>query len=102
MRDERVYTPLTQGDITRIAKYLNMSEEEFIMRFVALSLGRMFYEGAPEAIGCLKGGGACPFLRQGLCGINPVKPKICKEYVPKALDAYITCAMWHKARLSWM
>jgi Fe-S-cluster containining protein len=103
MLSEGLGTPVTTLDIERIAKYFGIPVEKFRNEFIKLSKGRISYEDTPDAVGQIRGQICCPFLRQGRCGINSVKPKACKEYVPTPLDnGRISCADWHKARLGWM
>lgn len=102
MSTEYLLTPLTDEDILRIAKHLHISRDHFIANFVVQTNGRMNYAGAPNARAHIKSAAACPFLRQGLCGINSVKPKACQEEKPVPLDARIPCAEWHKARIGWL
>jgi Fe-S-cluster containining protein len=103
MLGEKLGTPVTQTDIEHIAKYFKIPIEKFTQEFITLSHGKIFYEDSPDAVGQIRGSVCCPFLRQGRCGINSVKPKACKEYVPQNFDnGRISCADWHKARLGWM
>jgi Fe-S-cluster containining protein len=93
--------PLTNDDINRIAEYFKMPIDKFVNDFVALSHGRIRYGGASiDAIGHIKFAGACMFLRQGLCGIQDVKPYACRAQKPNSFGD-VTCRMWHKMRLGY-
>lgn len=102
MSTSSIRTPLTDADIVRIAKHLKIPINRFIQYFVVLTHGACHYEHAPSAMAHIKTDGPCPFLRQGLCGINDVKPKACSEEVPMPLDDKISCAEWHKSRIGWL
>ena len=93
-----IHTPLTDDDILRIAKHLKVPLNEFVDRFVVRT-NKVRYAYAPNAHAHFKTNSACPFLRQGLCGINSVKPQACREEKPMQLSDTISCAAWHKARV---
>lgn len=98
---EGLRTPLTPDDIIRIAHHLRMPTGDFIDSFVALTKGRMQYGGNPQAVGHFKQIGPCPFLRQGSCGIQSVKPQSCCDAKLIRIDSRVSCAEWHKARRGW-
>jgi Fe-S-cluster containining protein len=100
VRNDLLFTPLTAEDIERIAAYFNIPLDKFIASFVVLNKGRRtrHYRSAPDAVGHLKYSGPCHFLRQGLCGINSVKPKACREMKPRRLKG-ITCAEWSRMQV---
>ena len=102
MSTSEIHTPLTDSDITRIAKYLQIPLDRFLNDFVVITRGRMRYDNTPNAIGHMRTTAACPFLRQGLCGINAVKPQACREEKPTALSDTISCSDWHKMRVGWL
>jgi len=101
MSSSIISTPLTYDDITRIANHLRIPVDEFIQNFV-VETQRTVYENAPNAQAHFKTEGPCPFLRQGLCGINKVKPQACRNEKPVALSDTFSCAEWHRLRLGWL
>lgn len=102
MYNDAICTPLTLVDIQRISKHLKIQIENFVKMFVSVTRGVCKYEGVPNAMGHFKTHyRACPFLRQGLCGIHSVKPKACSEAKPYPLGD-IPCAEWHKVHLGWL
>ena len=96
-----IHTPLTESDVRRISKHLCVPLDRFIADYVVMTRGRVHYHNAPDATAHIRSAGPCPFLRLGLCAINDVKPKACREEVPMGLNNTISCADWHKARLGW-
>ena len=93
-------TPLTYDDIARIANHLSVPIGSFVQNFV-VATQQTIYDGSPNAQAHFKTEGPCPFLRQGLCGINKVKPQACRNEVPIALSDTLSCAEWHRLRLGW-
>jgi Fe-S-cluster containining protein len=93
-----VSTPLTEEDIIRISKYFKTPIDIFRQNFVVYTKRKIGYASAPDAVAHIRSRSACPFLRQGLCGINHVKPKACREMKPLHLKG-ISCADWHRMRV---
>jgi Fe-S-cluster containining protein len=92
-----LHTPLTREDIVRIANHLQIPVSDFITRFMTLTNGNVRYIDAPLAIAHFKL--TCPFLRQGVCGVNNVKPQACRDLPVMPTVDGVTCSMWYKARL---
>ena len=93
-------TPLTYDDIARIANHLKTPIESFVQNFV-VATQQTIYDGSPNAQAHFKTDGPCPFLRQGLCSINKVKPQACREQKLVHIGE-IPCSEWHRVRLGWM
>jgi Fe-S-cluster containining protein len=94
------YTALTEVDIRAIAKHLRIPLERFREEYVVETPEALMYDHAPFARAHIKRlpSSPCPFLRSGLCGINSVKPEICRNAKPVPLMGDVTCAMWNKVR----
>lgn len=90
--------PLTLDDIFRIADFLDLEPDEFFIRYCTeMSLG------SSVAMPYLRRDKGCPFLEDGLCAINFVKPLLCK-YMPSTIFGSMqylkakmpgTCAVQH-------
>ena len=66
---------LGDEEVDRIAAFLGRPVVEFTERFTRLTANRRQLSLSEAA------GGACVFLtRNGLCGIEPVKPAQCREF----------------------
>ena len=65
---------LTQEEITEIARFLDMSEEDFIQTHTRLNTSRSGLALMDQA------NGACIFLDGDLCRIQPVKPQQCRDF----------------------
>ena len=102
MMNDGLRTPVTDEDIVRIADYLQIPIDNFVRDFIVRTHGRLHYENAPTAMAHIRALRVCPFLRQGLCGINSVKPKACQAEKPASLVPSLNCAEWHKLRLGWL
>ncbi|HNQ72510.1 MAG TPA: YkgJ family cysteine cluster protein [Verrucomicrobiota bacterium] len=65
---------LTGEEITRIAAFLKLAPDEFIQRHTRLRSDRrgLVLEEKPD--------GACIFLEDGACAIQPVKPQQCRDF----------------------
>jgi hypothetical protein len=65
---------VSAAEITRIAAFLGLSEETFIQRHTRLQHDRrgLALMEQPD--------GACVFLEEGLCTIQPVKPQQCRDF----------------------
>ena len=65
---------LTDTEITRLAAFLVLSEDDFIQRFTRVNLAR-------NGLALLdQPSGACIFLEGGDCRVNPVKPQQCRDF----------------------
>jgi len=85
-------TPLTDLDVERIAKNLEIPIYRFREDYVATT-----YAGHPmQHIKRLRG--SCPFHVYGLCGIHKVKPSACKNRPPLQMQNGISCRMWERMR----
>jgi uncharacterized protein len=65
-------TYVTEKDIKAIADFINVKEKEFIEEFCVKS-GKKYLLGQ-------KDDGFCHFLKDKICSIHPVKPKMCKAW----------------------
>ena len=91
IRDHFSYIHITEGDIPKIANYLSISEADFRRDYLT-------YEGTPRYNALrLKGTGSCTFFRSGLCGIQKVKPMVCRLTQPETHDG-VACQAWNKVR----
>jgi Fe-S-cluster containining protein len=65
---------LADEEITRLAAFKGLDEFEFIQQFTRLRNDRRGL--------CLKDqpDGACVFLENGNCAVQPVKPRQCREF----------------------
>lgn len=97
-----VATPLTDEDIHRIAKHVNMPVEQFVEEYVTLNnrVRRVSYEDAPGAVGHFKRDTpVCVFLKDSRCEINSVKPRACKDMRPKHIGNGVACSDWFRVRV---
>ena len=65
---------LSDGDVTRIAEFLRLTEVEFIQSHTRLQHDRRGLALQEQA------DGACVFLKDDLCAIQPVKPQQCRDF----------------------
>lgn len=65
---------LADADVTRIAEFLQLAEIEFIQRHTRLQHDRRGLALQEQA------DGACVFLKDNLCTIQPVKPQQCRDF----------------------
>ncbi len=65
---------LSDGDVTRISEFLQLTEIEFIQRHTRLQHDRRGLALQEQA------DGACVFLKDNLCAIQPVKPQQCRDF----------------------
>lgn len=65
-------TYLDDADISAIARYLKMPEKMLVTRYCRTSCGRLLLAQGKN--------GYCAFWADGLCGIHPVKPRMCREW----------------------
>lgn len=65
---------LSEAAITQIAAFLQLEEREFIQRYTLLSADRrgLILADQPD--------GACIFLKESNCQIQPVKPQQCRDF----------------------
>ena len=65
---------LTDAEIAAMARFLSMSEEEFIQQYTRLHTSRtgLALEDKPN--------GECIFLDGNGCRVNPVKPQQCRNF----------------------
>ncbi len=65
---------LSNEEITRMAVFLGLSENDFIQQFTRLRSDR-------QGLALMdKPNGECVFLREGGCVVQPVKPRQCREF----------------------
>lgn len=65
-------TLVAEADIAAIAEYLGIATEEMVALHCRVSATGMVIAQADD--------GYCVFLRDRLCGIHPVKPRMCREW----------------------
>ena len=65
---------LSEGEISGIATYKGLSEQEFIQRFARLAADRKGLALEEKA------NGECIFLEGNDCAIQPVKPAQCRKF----------------------
>ena len=65
-------TYVTDADIVAIARYLDISRQRLVSRYCAASGKRLLLAQGEN--------GYCAFWKNGLCGIHPVKPRMCREW----------------------
>ncbi len=65
---------LSETEITRIAAFKGLGEFDFIQGFTRLTQDRRGLALLDQA------DGACVFLEQGDCAIQPVKPQQCRDF----------------------
>ncbi len=65
---------LTEGEIRQIAEHLDISESAFIKNYTRLKANRSGLALKDQS------DGACTFLKDGNCRIQPVKPRQCREF----------------------
>jgi uncharacterized protein len=65
---------VSREEITRIAGFLQRSEPDFIQQYTRLQSDRrgLALQEQPD--------GACVFLQNNLCTIQPVKPQQCRDF----------------------
>ena len=65
---------LTDAEITRIAAFKGLNEHDFIQQFLRLRVDRrgLALQEQPD--------GACVFLVDSDCAIQPVKPQQCRDF----------------------
>lgn len=65
---------LTHAEITRLAAFKGLSEYDFIQQFTRLRADRtgLALQEQPD--------GACVFLADGRCAVQPVKPQQCRDF----------------------
>ena len=91
IRDEFTTTPVNPEDVTRIAHHLQIPEDKFRRTHVTHTGRQNYYVMVLHSIG------PCPFHTTGLCGINKVKPTICRNTQPRTFDG-LSCRAWNKLR----
>lgn len=65
-------TYLRDSDVEAVARYLEITETELVTRYCCPSGGRLLLAQGEN--------GYCVFWNDGLCGIHPVKPRMCREW----------------------
>jgi Fe-S-cluster containining protein len=65
---------LREGELARLAAFNNLTEHEFIQRFMRLTPDRRGLALADKA------NGECIFLEGSDCSVQPVKPQQCREF----------------------
>jgi len=65
---------LSGAEITRLAAFKHLTEDEFIQQFTRLrwDRGGLALQEKPD--------GSCIFLEGGDCAVQPVKPQQCREF----------------------
>ena len=65
---------MSGAEITRLAGFKNLTEDEFIQRFTRLrwDRGGLALQEKPD--------GGCIFLEGNDCAVQPVKPQQCREF----------------------
>ena len=65
---------MSDAEITRLAAFKNLTEDEFIQRFTRLrwDRGGLALQEKPD--------GSCIFLEGDDCAVQPVKPQQCREF----------------------
>lgn len=65
---------LTESEMTRIAEFLELDEDQFIQTYTRLNQARtgLALKDQPD--------GACIFLDKGKCKIQTVKPQQCRDF----------------------
>ena len=70
--DQEGYVYVSEADIPRIAAFLGMTQRDFEKQYVYRSKFTTRLRKPPES--------QCYFLREGACGIHPVKPVQCRTF----------------------
>ena len=65
-------TYISSADMRAIADHIGMAPEQFEKKFCDQSGGRLLLAQQEN--------GFCVFWRDKMCGIHPVKPKMCREW----------------------
>lgn len=65
---------LTDSEITAMARFLSIGEDEFIQRYTRLHTSRAGLALENKA------NGECTFLEGNNCRVNPVKPQQCRNF----------------------
>lgn len=73
-------TYVTEADIQKIAQFLDMKPADFRREHCAPSGSRYVLAQGPDEF--------CRFVRNKMCGIHPVKPRMCRNW--PYLDAVLT------------
>ena len=65
---------LREGEVARLAAFLGLGEVEFIQQFTRISQDRrgLAIQEMPD--------GACVFLKENDCSVQPVKPQQCRDF----------------------
>ncbi len=69
--------PVTEEEVTQIARFMGLSEEDFVARFTTLCADRRGLTLTE------KPNGECILLDGIDCRINPVKPRQCRDFPNK-------------------
>ena len=65
---------MKEGELARMAGYLNLTEQEFIQRYMRLRPDR-------QGLALVdKSNGECVFLEGNDCIVQPVKPQQCRDF----------------------
>ncbi|MFH1985637.1 MAG: YkgJ family cysteine cluster protein [Pseudomonadota bacterium] len=65
-------TYVSDADIAAIARYLELPEKILVSQHCCISGGRLLLAQGQN--------GYCAFWADGLCGIHPVKPRMCRQW----------------------
>jgi Fe-S-cluster containining protein len=84
-------TKLIEGEVERIAAYLEIPENDFRERYITNFYKSPDNKGKPED--WIKKAKPCPFWTMGQCGIHEVKPLSCALFEPR--DTQEHCKEFH-------
>jgi Fe-S-cluster containining protein len=82
-------TKLMDGEVERIAAYLDIPENDFRERFIT----NLYTHVGESKTDWIKKANPCPFWAAGRCSIHEVKPLTCAVYEPK--DTQEHCKQFH-------
>lgn len=80
---------VNQADIKRISTFLEISEKEFIEKYLKIGDEKEYEMNALP----------CPFLKDDKCGIYEVRPKTCQEYPHTNKKEFTTRRFMHTGNI---
>jgi Fe-S-cluster containining protein len=80
-------THVSDADIDAIARFLGTTPEVVADRYCQRS-------GSRRVVAQRRPGGYCVFWQEGLCGIHPVKPRMCRDW-PYIESVLVDVINWH-------